>query len=131
MSRRIRVYLAGPISKGGLAHNVNQATEAFITLAKAGFAPWCPQWSIYAKPVPVLNVSPDSVYCHGTAQGNPQMSHEDWMGVDLSWVAVSEAVLRLPGESTGADQEVAYARRLGIPVFDGIGALLAYYEKHG
>ena len=27
------------------------------------------------------------------------------------------AVLRLPGESTGADQDVAIARRRGIPVF--------------
>jgi hypothetical protein len=28
-----------------------------------------------------------------------------------------DAVLRLPGESTGADQDVAIARRRGIPVF--------------
>ena len=28
-----------------------------------------------------------------------------------------DAVLRLPGESTGADQDVAIARQRGIPVF--------------
>lgn len=29
--RRVRVYIAGPITKGDLAHNVNQATAAFVT----------------------------------------------------------------------------------------------------
>jgi Rrf2 family protein len=33
---RKRVYIAGPISKGDLAHNINQATAAFVALAKAG-----------------------------------------------------------------------------------------------
>ena len=28
-----------------------------------------------------------------------------------------DAVLRLPGESTGADQDVAIARRRGLPVY--------------
>jgi hypothetical protein len=28
-----------------------------------------------------------------------------------------DAVLRLPGESTGADQDVAIARQLGLPVY--------------
>jgi hypothetical protein len=32
-----------------------------------------------------------------------------------------DAVLRLPGASTGADQDVAIARRLGLPVYHDIG----------
>ncbi|MEU1661901.1 DUF4406 domain-containing protein [Streptomyces griseofuscus] len=31
-----------------------------------------------------------------------------------------DAVLRLPGESTGADQDVATARRRGLPVYHGV-----------
>jgi hypothetical protein len=31
-----------------------------------------------------------------------------------------DAVLRLPGESTGADQDVAIARERGIPVYTGL-----------
>lgn len=32
-------------------------------------------------------------------------------------LAHCDAVLRLPGESTGADQDVAIARRRGLPVY--------------
>ena len=35
-------------------------------------------------------------------------------------LAHCDAVLRLPGESTGADQDVAIARRRGIPVYRDI-----------
>jgi hypothetical protein len=118
---RKRVYIAGPISRGDLLHNVNQATAAFVALAKAGLAPLCPHWSVYAKPAFRLTEAVNGrVYCQATIQGNDQMSHADWIGVDLPWVAASDAVLRLPGESTGADMEVAEARRLGIPVFTDI-----------
>jgi hypothetical protein len=34
-----------------------------------------------------------------------------------------DAVLRLPGESTGADEDVAIARRRGIPVFTELGEI--------
>lgn len=127
---RRRVYIAGPISKGCLVANVNQATEAFIALAKAGFAPLCPHWSVYSKPASYSD-SPfggktDRAWCEATAMGSDQMTHADWMGVDLPWVSVAEAVLRLPGESTGADQEVACAKDHGVPVFDTVAELLLW-----
>lgn len=109
-----RVYIAGPISKGDLAHNINQATAAFVTLAKAGLAPMCPHWSVYAKP---CEPHGKDVLCVGDAMGNREMTHAEWLGIDLPWVGVSNAVLRLPGESTGADREVAHARAMGIPVY--------------
>ncbi|WP_405694541.1 DUF4406 domain-containing protein [Streptomyces sp. NBC_01185] len=34
-----------------------------------------------------------------------------------------DAVLRLPGESTGADQDVATARRRGLPVYDDVAQI--------
>ena len=37
-----------------------------------------------------------------------------------------DAVLRLPGESTGADQDVAIARRRGIPVYHQIEEIPGY-----
>lgn len=121
-----RVYIAGPISKGDLAHNVNQATDAFITLAKAGIAPLCPHWSVYSKPAMSYmdSLGTSRVLCYGTAQGNDQMSHADWLNVDLPWVQVADAVLRLPGESSGADRETEFARACGIPVFHSVRELL-------
>jgi hypothetical protein len=124
---RIRVYLAGPISKGDLAHNINQATAAFEELAVAGYAPWCPHWSAFSTGARVRSGT-GTVYAVATAQGCG-LSHDDWLGVDLSWVAVADAVLRLPGESAGADREVAFARERGIPVFDSAEAVAGYFDR--
>jgi hypothetical protein len=122
---RKRVYIAGPITKGDLCHNVDQATAAFVALAKAGFAPLCPHWSVYSKPAFRFH---GNVFCKATADGNDKMSHADWIGADLPWVAVADAVLRLPGESTGADMETAHAREHGIPVFTSVAELVAHFE---
>lgn len=112
MSRRLRVYIAGPISKGPLEENIRRGAEAGIRLIKAGFAPLVPQLTCYmGGPAP-------EVLPGGT-------THDDWMATDLPWVAVSDAVLRLPGWSKGADTEVAMARGLGIPVYTDIETLIS------
>ena len=131
MSRRIRVYIAGPITKGDLADNVNQATRAFVELAKAGFAPFCPHWSVYAnEAVRGYVAAPDGelskqVYAVATANGNPSMSHDDWLGVDLAWVECADAVLRLPGDSVGAAIECRHAQSVNIPVYHSVESLVA------
>lgn len=40
-----------------------------------------------------------------------------WYAYDLATLARCDAVLRLAGESSGADHEVVFARSRGIPVF--------------
>lgn len=121
---RKRIYIAGPISKGDLATNVNQATAAFVALAKLGYAPMCPHWSVYAHECDqgefFEDENPKACHAVGWAEGNHDMTHADWLGIDLPWVEVSHAVLRLPGESTGADMEVAHAKANGLPVFKSI-----------
>lgn len=131
-SGRKRVYIAGPISRGDLRENVNQATAAFVELAKAGFAPMCPHWSVYSKPAFWFTMGDDPrryLHCEGTAMGNDDMTHADWLGVDLPWVAVSDAVLRLPGESKGADAEVSHAVSLQIPVFTRVSEVVSYFAE--
>jgi len=54
-----------------------------------------------------------------------EFGHDTWVAVDLQWVAVSDAVLRLPGRSSGADAEVRHAQHLGIPVYHDIEELIA------
>lgn len=131
-----RIYIAGPLTQGILADNVNAATAAFIALAKAGHAPWCPAWSVYAKECqgtikrvvgeggqirrPVSYVDAGEVVCYGTVEGHPDMTHDAWLAIDLAWVAVADGVLRLPGFSVGADMETNHARTLGIPVYHSI-----------
>ena len=108
---RTRIYIAGPISLGILEDNIRQATEAGLVLLKAGYAPLVPHLTCY-----MAGATPE-VLPAGTV-------HEDWYAADLPWVAVSDAVLRLPGESRGADGEVALAERLGIPVFYNLDVLM-------
>lgn len=115
---RTTVYIAGPISKGDLIANIRQADRAFRTLAVMGFAPLCPHWSVFAGSIQ------DDGTARASAMSGLDLSHEDWMEVDLPWVERADAVLRLPGESLGADREVAHAKRAGIPVYDSIQDLL-------
>ena len=135
---RKRIYIAHPISKGPLVENLNRATEAFHQLVKAGYAPFCPGWSAYAKPAweeHKYNEHSDCceptgyVLCEATAGGHSSMTHDEWLEVDLAWVAVADGVLRLLGESVGADRETAFALQNGIPLFHSIDELNAYFQK--
>lgn len=128
--KRLRVYIASPIRLGDLCNNLNAATDCYHRLLRSDLAPLCPALSCYsgdsyrrmgrnADRVGALA----EVYPRGT-------THEDWMGVDLPWVEVSDAVLRLPGASVGADAEVAHARAHGIPVFYSEEHLLTWAEDY-
>jgi len=39
------------------------------------------------------------------------------MDLDFFWLSRCDALLRLPGDSNGADQEVVEAERLSMPIF--------------
>lgn len=121
MSDRKRVYIACPISKGDPLHNIQQADDAFFALLKAGFAPFNPIWSMFADGAYRSNSGAVAAYASHLPRGT---IHEDWMEADLPWVAVAHAVLRLPGESRGADMEVLLAHKLNIPVFFGVNDLI-------
>jgi hypothetical protein len=125
-----RIYIAGPISRGDLAHNIRQANDAFWSLLRAGFAPLCPHWSCYAggpRSVPDLPGEPGYVYAKAEALPNGS-THEDWMGLDLPWVAVADGVLRLPGESVGANAEVDCAFEHCIPVFRSVAEVIDWFR---
>ncbi len=83
-----------------------------MRLLTAGYAPFCPHLTCYLGG-PTPEIDPGS------------LGWENWMESDLPWVAVSDALLRLPGASKGADVEVAYAEQHGIPVFYTMEELLA------
>jgi Domain of unknown function (DUF4406) len=116
---KILVYIAGPVSLGDLDQNVRQANEAMIELMKAGFAPFNPMLSCFAG---WPEAKGPEVLPRNTV-------HDDWYDMDLSWVSVCQAVLRLPGESKGADREVAHANALNIPVFRTAGELGAFFRR--
>ncbi|HET8892100.1 MAG TPA: DUF1937 family protein [Candidatus Angelobacter sp.] len=104
-----RIYVAGPYTKGDVAVNVRNAYQAANRLADLGFAPFVP---------------------HGTHFWHMLFPrpYEFWLDLDNQFLPCCEAVLRLPGESSGADKEVQLARTLGKPVFTDIDSLVKYFE---
>jgi hypothetical protein len=100
-----RIYLASPYSKGDHKENVRRQMRAAHNLMDLGYAPYVPLLSHYLH---LFNPRP----------------YEDWIKFDNSWVLVCDAVLRLPGESLGADSEVKLARENGIPVYFSFKELL-------
>jgi hypothetical protein len=104
----MRVYIAAPYSSDPISNTV-RAMEAAHALLDAGFHPFVPHLSHFLEK-------------------HRHRPYRDWMDLDFAWLRVSEAVLRLPGESPGADEEVTLARALGIPVFESVEALIASKE---
>ena len=100
-----RVYIAGPYSNGDVAVNVRNAYEAANRLVDGGLAPFVPHHTHFWQ---MLFPRP----------------YEEWLKLDLAFLPCCDVVLRLPGDSLGADGEVREARSLGIPVFDNIDDLL-------
>ena len=92
------VYIASPYTIGDQATNVARQIAAGHALLDARIAPV----------VPTLN---------HLMQITHQRHEEDWMQMDFSVVSRCDALVRLSGESRGADREVALATELGIPVF--------------
>ncbi len=103
----IRVYVAGPISKGNVQHNIYNAIKVGDELLALGFCPFVPHvtclWDI---------VSPHP--------------YEEWTKWDDEWLKLCHAVLRIPGESKGADAECEMAKANNIPVFHSVQNLVEW-----
>ena len=109
---RYRVYVAGPITGPKenkdryetISANLSMAFAVGDQLLKAGYAPFVPHYSHYWN----------LMY---------KNSYQDWLDYDRCWLLVSDAILRLPGGSEGADMEVQWALVAGIPVYYSVEAL--------
>ena len=92
------IFISGPYTNGDQAANVRAAIDAGDMVIARGDMPFVPHlfhsWEL---------VSPKP--------------YEHWLTLDLVMLARCDALLRLPGESPGADREVAHAFKLGVPVF--------------
>ena len=92
------VYIASPYTFGDLAVNVRRQIFNAEYIRDAGFVP----------EVPLL-----SHFWHMISPHN----YEYWMQLDLDKLEHCDCLVRLSGESKGADREVEYAKKLGIPVY--------------
>lgn len=107
----MRVYIAGPMSKGLWENNTRQAVDAAAILLKNDFEPFIPHLYTLVSLV------------HG------DIHYERWMAMDFAYIRVCDAVLRLSGESAGADREVTYAGTRNIPVFTNLADLFTWRDQ--
>ena len=105
---KITVYIASAYTKGDVAVNVRRQLECADQLMTLGYAPFAP------------------LYSHFQHMHSPR-PYEDWIEIDKVWVLKCDCLLRLPGESSGADGEVELAKANSIPVFYSIGELQEYF----
>lgn len=91
------VYIAGPMTKGDRIANQRNAIVAADAVLAAGGVPFVPHlgdmWEL---------VSPKP--------------YETWMEYDFEFVDRADILFRIPGESDGADREVARAQDRGLCV---------------
>lgn len=123
-NRHVVVYVAGPITRGDIHENVMTAFAAGMALLRAGLSPLVPHgscfWGGEIAPGVHLAYVPEAFPAGTTAA--------DWYGLGVGMVRRCDCVLRLPGDSVGADLEVAEARRLPLPVFHSVEEVIAAYS---
>lgn len=112
MFKNIKVYIAGPISKGNPYDNVYKAKLVWKRLMEADFIPFLPHLSAYLE-----------------TSGVASLTHAQWLAYDFEWIEVCDCLYRMPGESTGADAEVEHAKFCGIPVYTNLDDLIGAYYK--
>jgi len=109
------ILIAGPYRSGTgddpalLAANLARLESAAWPIFRAGHIPIIGEWVA----LPVLRGA------GGSAVSDP-IAAEIMYPTAERLLAHCDAVLRLPGESTGADQDVAIARERGIPVYHSV-----------
>jgi len=105
MNAKPRVFICTPYTKPDPGVNINNAVKVFNQLIDEGrCVPVCMLWTHFFHCI------------------QPR-SYEDWLAYCMSFLPLCQALLRLPGESSGCDREIEIAKSLGIPVFYSIEEL--------
>ena len=106
-----RIYIAGPYSSGDTIQNVRTAVLAGDKVAKAGYYPFIPHLTHFWH-----FICPHE--------------YEFWLDQDIAWLLTCDYLVRLPGESSGADKEVIVAFNADIPVFFSVEACLDWITRY-
>ncbi|HEX6826452.1 MAG TPA: DUF4406 domain-containing protein [Nitrospiraceae bacterium] len=106
------VYISGPYTKPSPVANTREAILWGTTILNTG----------NVAIIPHLSLLWDLV-CH--------RPWEQWLDYDLELIRRCNLVARIPGESPGADREVARAKELNIPVVYTLEAAMQFCFDHG
>lgn len=108
------LYLAGPISTGQLIQNVREMCYYADMLMNYKLAPYNPASS------------------HTQDLILPR-SYSDWLKYDFKMLTKMGLLLRMPGDSKGADMEIIWAKQHGIPIIilESRSDLLKFCRRYG
>lgn len=110
------ILIAGPYASGTggdpalMAQNLKRLEKAAWPLFQAGHVPMIGEWVA----LPVLESA-------GATDPNDPLAAQVMYPTAERLLQRCDAVLRLPGESRGADQDVAIAEARGLPVYYALG----------
>ena len=120
-TRPMLILIAGPYRSGTgddpdlIAANLARLEEAAWPIFHAGHIPMIGEWVA----LPVLRSA-------GVESLDDALVEQVMYPTAQRLLTHCDAVLRLPGESTGADQDVAIARERGLPVFFALDEIPAW-----
>lgn len=115
MTDSLLILIAGPYASGTggdpelMKRNLERLETAAWPLFQAGHIPMIGEWVA----LPILSSA-------GASGPTDPLAAEVMYPVAHRLLQRCDAVLRLPGESKGADQDVAIARERGIPVYTSL-----------
>jgi hypothetical protein len=115
MTKPLMILIAGPYASGTdgdpvlMQQNLDRLERAAWPLFRAGHIPMIGEWVA----LPVLSSA-------GATGPSDPLAAEVMYPVAHRLLQHCDGVLRLPGESRGADQDVAIARERGIPVYTAL-----------
>lgn len=92
------VYVAGPYTHPDPVENTHKAIKFADFLGQCGCVPVVPHLTLFWH-----SVTPKP--------------YDHWLAYDLRILERCDALFRMRGESSGADEEVEHAKACGIPVF--------------
>lgn len=93
----ITVYIAAPYTSNP-EENTKKVLRVADKVLEKGYIPFIPHLNHYWH---LISAKP----------------YDEWLRIDREWLTRCDMVLRLEGESKGADGEVKIAKCLGIPVY--------------
>jgi hypothetical protein len=117
-SRPLLVLIAGPYLSGTdgdpvkIARNRERLESFALPIYELGHLPMIGEW--LALPI---------IHAAGGRSAGDAVSQAYQYPVAHRLLERCDAVLRIPGESRGADLDVARARELGLPVYRSVGEL--------
>lgn len=124
MTKPLLILVAGPYRSGTgddpalMARNLARLEQAAWPIFRSGHVPVIGEWVA----LPVLRAA-------GADGVSDPLAERVLYPTAERLLQHCDAVLRLPGESTGADQDVAIARRRGIPVYHRLDEIPGYVEE--